>query len=101
MTDRIDTGINENTKVIANVLNYDDDMAILQQGSLRSIRRFFHKVEHPDIPILEDKDIDDIESNKNKSNGMDVISINSISFMVKFVILILMLIIMWDFLRTK
>ena len=95
MVDQINTGINDNTKIISNVLNYDNDMAILQQGSLRSIKRFFHKVEHPDIPLSEDIDED---KNINKES---TISINSVTFVVKFIILILLIVIVWDFLKTK
>jgi hypothetical protein len=95
MVDRVDTNITHNTKIIANTLNYDNDMAILQQGSVRSTRRFFHELEHPDIPFPED-----IKSTNNKSIN-NTISINSVGFVVKFVIFILLSMIVWDYLKTK
>jgi hypothetical protein len=101
MTDRIiDTGINANTNIVANRLNYDYDMAILQQGSLRSIRRFFERLEHPELFADEDRDGRiDIEQNMRKKKESPY-SINSVAFVVQFVILILFFAMVWDFLKT-
>jgi hypothetical protein len=82
------------TKIIANVLNYDDNMAILQQGSIRSIIRFFNKLEYPDIPDLEDGGMALNDDKKDK----DAISINSIGFIIKLIIFFLFIMMVRDFL---
>jgi hypothetical protein len=97
MTDAriIDTGINANTEIVANRLNYDNDFAILQQGSLRSIRRFFEQKENPN------KFIEDPTAPLEKEVIDDSYSINSIQFFVSFTIFILMVIIMWDYIKSE
>lgn len=92
MVDIVNTIITPNTKVISNVLTYDNDMTILQQGSVRSISRFFHQLEHPGIPFPEDIEPVPIS---------DAISINSVGFVVKLVIFLLLITIIWDYLKTK
>ena len=96
MTDTrvIDTGINANTNIVANRLNYDNDFAILQQGSLRSIRRFFEQKENPD------KFIEDPTAPLEEDVVDDSFSINSVTFFVRFMILILILVVMWDYLKS-
>ena len=91
----IDTGINAKTQSVANRLNYDNDFAILQQGSLRSMRRFFERAENPD------KFIEDPTAPLEEEKIDDSYSINSVTFLVRFVILILILAIVWDYLKYE
>lgn len=91
----INTGINANTEIIANRLNYDNDYAILQQGSLRSIRRFFEQKENPD------KFIEDPTTPLKKKVVDDSHSINYVGFVVKFMITVIILIILWDYLKSE
>lgn len=96
MTDArvIDTGITPETGVIANRLNYDG-IAILQQGSLRAIRRSFEKLENPD------KFIEDPTALISPTKIDDSYSINSVSFFVRFMIGLLIFAVVWDYLNTK
>jgi len=91
----IDTGINATSQIVANRLNYDDDFAILQQGSLRSIRRFFERAENPD------KFIEDPTAPLEEKKTDDSYSINSVGFLIKFVILLLIIAIVWDYLKYE
>jgi hypothetical protein len=91
----IDTGINANTDIVANRLNYDEgNFAILQQGSLRSMRRFFEQKENPD------KFIEDPTAPLEEEMVDDSFSINSVTFFVRFMIVILILVVMWDYLKS-
>lgn len=111
MTDRIDTGVGPDTKILANILNYDDDMAILQQGSVKSIKRYFQRVENPEslgrdsfgsTSVSIDRENRPIIRGGDKRYTLEPgVSINSVSFIARLIILILILIVVWDFLRTK
>jgi hypothetical protein len=91
----INTGINANTQIVANRLNYDDDFAILQQGSLRSIRRFFEQKENPD------KFAEDPTAPLKVVEPDTSYSINSIQFFVRFMIVIVILAAVWDYLKSE
>lgn len=109
MVDRVDTGIGDNPKIIANRLSYDDDMAILQQGSVKSIKRFFQRVENS-----KSLDRDSFGSTSVSINRENVItrgdsryvlepgvSINSVGFVIKLIIAILILTILWNYLNSE
>jgi len=93
----IDTGINTDTHIIANRYNADDNIAILKQGnsSLKYLRLYFEQKEHPD-KFKEDP------TAPLKTVVIDTsYSINSINFFVKLSVLILIMIIVWDYLKTE
>lgn len=90
--------IDQNTKIVSNVLNYDDlrvnNLDILQQNSIKSIKKYFEEIENPKKPITE---IDLMKSNKNISDY----SINSVGFFIKLFIFIIFLVLVWDFMKSK
>jgi hypothetical protein len=90
--------IDQNTKIVSNVLNYDDlrvnNLDILQQNSIKSIKKYFDDIENPKKPITE---IDLMKSTKHTSDY----SINSVGFFIKLFILVVFLVLVWDFVKTK
>lgn len=92
----IDTGITPDTTIIANRYNPDDDtLPILQRGSLEAFRRYFERIENPD------KFIENPTAPIKKIEPDTSYSINSVRFVVRFMIVILILAILWDYLKIK
>lgn len=92
----IDTGITQDTKIIANKYNPDDDtLPILQRGSLDAFRRYFERIENPD------KYVEDPTAPIKKMEKDTSYSINSVRFVVRFMICILILAVVWDYLIIK
>ena len=103
MTTVIDTGITPDTRIVSNVLDYNDvrvnNLDILNQNSVKSIKKHFDELEHPPVLLTE---LDLIRS-KGAALKLDEtsISINSIGFFVKLFILIVLLVIAYDFIKLK
>ena len=92
------------TNIISNVLNYDDDMSILQQGSIESIRRNFEKIEKKQHTTqIGDTLTKQINEKINKTNKTDTatISINSIEKFIAIVLALILCIMIRDFLTSE
>ena len=93
-----DENITVATNIIANVLNYDDDLAILQQGSIPSIKRRFQQIENPSsLPENQVRKLPADDTAKALALNPNAISINNRIFVVKFVIFILFIYIVWNY----
>ena len=86
-----------NQHIRAYKVRYYNDMDILNQGTVSHIKRYFDRLEE------EDNKIHDLVS-LNHERIIDLnsdYSINNISFFVKLMGLIIMLVIVWDFLTIS
>lgn len=76
-------------------IDSNQDRDILNQGSIPHIKQYFDKLErqqHPQSTLVTDKNINEIES---------PYSINSTSFAIKFIALIMLLLIFYDFVYAQ
>lgn len=97
-SDSPDPNLTDNTRVVANLLNYDDDLAILQQGSIPSIKRRFQQIENPDsLPENQIRKLPADNTAKALALNSAAISINSRTFVVKFVVVVLLIYILFNY----
>lgn len=69
-------------KIISNVLNYDDDMAILQQGSIKSIKKHFDKIEFDSIDKTKSTKSNSTNSTNSTNSKILAFILGCIIFMI-------------------
>ena len=100
MVDRINTSILPDTNIIANKLNYDEDYAILQQGSVKLMRKKFERLEHPNAPRDENGEIIDHEKIE-KEKRKDFVTVGSIGMIINIILFIVFSIIVIDYVKSS